>query len=159
MVTKHVTDAVAALEAGKVPEWISDHLRAYRDSGGTVGHYWDSTDFGGDGLKTCLLLKTVGRRTGKTYVHPLLYGKDGDNYLLVASQGGAPDHPQWYKNLVAQPEVQVQVLADRFTARARTATPEEKARLWPAMTAHWPAFDEYQAKTSRDIPLVILERV
>jgi deazaflavin-dependent oxidoreductase (nitroreductase family) len=89
----------------------------------------------------------------------LIYGRDGDNYLLVASQGGAPDHPQWYKNLAANPEVQLQVLADRFTARARTATPEEKARLWPIMTAHWPAFDDYQQKTTRDIPLVILERV
>lgn len=132
-------------------DWVSEHAQRYLATDGADGHDWR-------GAPT-LVLVTTGRKSGTPRRTMLIYGQDGDRYLLVASQGGAPDHPQWYKNLAANPEVQVQVLADRFTARARTATPEEKARLWPIMTVHWPAFDEYQAKTPRDIPLVILERV
>ena len=132
-------------------DWVAEHAQRYLATDGADGHEWK-------GAPTLVLI-TVGRSSGTPRRTMLIYGQDGDNYLLVASQGGAPDHPQWYKNLAAQPEVQVQVMADRFTARARTATPEEKARLWPTMTRHWPAFDEYQTKTSRDIPLVILERV
>lgn len=131
-------------------DWVAEHAQRYLATNGEDGHLWR-------GVPT-LALTTIGRKTGTPRRTMLIYGRDGDNYLLVASQGGAPQHPQWYQNLVAQPEVGVQVLAERFTARARTATPEEKARLWPTMTALWPAFDEYQAKTSRDIPLVILER-
>lgn len=132
-------------------DWVREHAEHYLATDGADGHIWK-------GAPT-LVLVTTGRKSGTPRRTMLIYGRDGDNYLLVASQGGAPDHPQWYKNLAANPEVGVQVLADRFTARARTATPEEKARLWPIMTGHWPAFDDYQAKTTRDIPLVILERV
>jgi deazaflavin-dependent oxidoreductase (nitroreductase family) len=90
---------------------------------------------------------------------PLIYNQDGDRYIVIASKGGADTHPEWYLNLVANPEVEVQVKADRFTARARTATKEEKERYWPGMAQMWPDYDNYQAKTSREIPLVILERV
>ena len=131
-------------------DWVAEHAQRYLATNGEDGHLWR-------GVPT-LALTTIGRKTGTPRRTMLIYGRDGDNYLLVASQGGAPQHPQWYQNLAAQPEVGVQVRAERFTARARTATPEEKARLWPTMTALWPAFDEYQAKTRRDIPLVILER-
>ena len=132
-------------------DWVREHAEEYLATDGEKGHIWR-------GAPTLVLI-TTGRSSGKQRRTMLIYGRDGGNYLLVASQGGAPDHPQWYKNLVANPEVQIQVLADKFTARARTASPEEKARLWPIMTGHWPAFDDYQAKTTRDIPLVILERV
>jgi deazaflavin-dependent oxidoreductase (nitroreductase family) len=132
-------------------DWVAEHAQQYVETNGEEGHIWR-------GAPT-LVLTTTGRRSGKPRRTMLIYGRDGDNYLLVASQGGRPTHPLWYHNLVEQPEVQVQVLADRFTARARTATPEEKARLWPTMTALWPAYDDYQAKTTRDIPVVILERV
>jgi deazaflavin-dependent oxidoreductase (nitroreductase family) len=132
-------------------DWVKEHTDEYLATDGEKGHIWK-------GAPTLVLI-TTGRSSGKQRRTMLIYGQDGDNYLLVASQGGAPDNPQWYKNLVANPEVQVQVLADRFNARARTATPEEKARLWPIMTAHWSAYDEYQTRTSRDIPVVILERV
>ena len=77
---------------------------------------------------------------------------------ITASRGGAPNHPAWYLNLCAQPEVRVQVAADKFAARARTASAAEKPALWKIMTSIWPAYDEYQAKTQRDIPVVILER-
>ena len=104
-------------------------------------------------------MTTKGRRSGQARTAPLIYGRSGDRYLVVASRGGAPKHPDWYENLTAQPEVQVQVAADRFKARARTATSAEKPALWKTMAAIWPAYDEYQAKTTREIPVVVLERV
>jgi deazaflavin-dependent oxidoreductase (nitroreductase family) len=105
-----------------------------------------------------LLLTTTGRNSGQPYTTPLIYGKDGDRYLLVASRGGAPRHPGWYRNLVKYPDVELQVLADRFAAVARTATPEEKPSLWAVMTQIWPAYDEYQTRTTREIPLIVVER-
>ena len=89
----------------------------------------------------------------------LIYGKDGERYLVVASRGGAPRNPQWYRNLVAHPEIEVQVMADKFRARARPATQEEKPRLWQLMTQIWPAYDDYQGRTQRSIPVVVIERV
>ena len=130
--------------------WQAEHARRYIETAGEDGHIWR-------GVPT-LLLTTTGRRTGKPYTTPLIYGQDGARYLVVASRGGAPAHPQWYRNLLAQPEVEVQVKAERFRARARPATPAEKPALWQVMTRIWPAYDEYQARTSRDIPVVILER-
>jgi deazaflavin-dependent oxidoreductase (nitroreductase family) len=106
-----------------------------------------------------LLLTTRGRKTGKLRRTALIYGRDGDRYVVVASKGGAPDHPTWYLNLDADPEVQLQVGAEKFTARARTATAEEKPALWRRMAEIWPDYDNYQAKTGREIPVVILERV
>lgn len=132
-------------------DWVLEHTQRYLATDGEDGHIWK-------GAPTLVLI-TTGRRSGKQRRTMLIYGRDGDDYLLVASQGGRPTHPQWYHNLVEQPEVGVQVLAERFTARARTATPEEKARLWPTMTALWPNYDLYQEKTTRDIPVVILERI
>lgn len=131
--------------------WVADHARRYVESGGTDGHIWN-------GVPT-LLLTVTGRRSGKLHRTALIYGRDGENHLIVASQGGAPEHPQWYRNLVADPEVEIQVGAEHLRVRARTATAEERARLWPVMTAIWPAYDEYQTKTDREIPVVILEPV
>jgi deazaflavin-dependent oxidoreductase (nitroreductase family) len=132
-------------------DWVAEHTQKYIETGGEEGYLWN-------GAPT-LLLTTTGRSSGVARTTALIFGRDGERYLLVASQGGADHHPQWYLNLVAHPDVQVQVRADRFQARARTATAEEKSRLWPVMTAVWPAYDEYQRKTTRDIPLVILERI
>lgn len=133
------------------PGWQADHAKRYIETDGAEGHIWR-------GVPT-LLLTTTGTRTGQPYTTPLIYGTDAGRYLIVASKGGAAADPQWYRNLVAQPEVSVQVAADRFAARARTATPAEKPALWEQMAAIWPAYNEYQAKTDRDIPVVILERV
>ena len=139
-------------ESGARPAgWQAEHARRYQETNGEDGHLWN-------GVPT-LLLTTTGRRTGQQHLSPLIYGRNGDRYLVVASRGGAPQHPQWYRNLVAHPEVQVQVKADRFAAKARPATPAEKPALWRVMTAIWPAYDEYQARTERDIPVVILERI
>jgi deazaflavin-dependent oxidoreductase (nitroreductase family) len=128
-----------------------EHTRRYRETDGREGHDWEGTQV--------LLLTTIGRKTGEPREHPLIYGKRGDDYIVIASKGGAPTHPAWYLNLKANPEVEVQVKADRFKARARDATPEERPELWKLMCAEWPAYDEYQTKTDRQIPVVVLERV
>jgi deazaflavin-dependent oxidoreductase (nitroreductase family) len=127
-----------------------DHVDRYRATDGEEGHDWQGTH--------TLILTTRGRHSGEQRSTPLIYGQHGDDYLVVASQGGAPNHPGWYLNLSENPEVEVQVKGDRFKARARTATPEEKPELWKIMTEQWPAYDEYQQRTDREIPLVVLER-
>ena len=132
------------------PGWQQAHARRYIETGGRDGHLWEGV--------TTLLLTTTGRRSGQPRTTPLIYGRDAERYLVVASRGGAPRHPDWYENLIGRPDVHVQVMADRFPARARTATAAEKPALWRTMTAIWPAYDEYQTRTAREIPLVILER-
>jgi deazaflavin-dependent oxidoreductase (nitroreductase family) len=130
--------------------WVAQHIRRYVETDGAKGHQWR-------GVQT-LLLTTRGRKTGRLRRTALIYGRDGDRYLVVASNGGSKKHPSWYLNLADNPEVELQVGAERFVARALPAPPEERARLWPSMTSIWPEYDKYQAKTERDIPLVILER-
>ena len=142
-----------------LPQWIGDHLRRYVESNGADGHLWDSKPVGGPGLLPTLLLTTTGRRSRQPITMPLIYGEADGKYVIVASKGGAPQHPGWYLNLVAQPAVEVQVGADRFRATARTATGEERSRLWQAMAAIYPPYNAYQAKTQREIPVVVLERV
>jgi deazaflavin-dependent oxidoreductase (nitroreductase family) len=127
-----------------------EHIDRYRATDGAEGHEWQGTQ--------TLLLTTVGRRSGEERTAPLIYAPAGDAYAVVASKGGSDEPPAWYVNLSANPEVEVQVLGDRFKARARTASAEEKARLWPTMVAEWPSYDEYQRKTEREIPIVLLER-
>jgi deazaflavin-dependent oxidoreductase (nitroreductase family) len=131
--------------------WVADHIRRYVETDGREGHEWR------EGVHT-LLLTTRGHASGKLRRTALIYGRDGDDYVVVASQGGAPTHPSWYRNLAAEPEVRVQVAAETFTARARTATAEERPRLWRMMAAIWPDYDSYQKQTDREIPVVVLER-
>jgi deazaflavin-dependent oxidoreductase (nitroreductase family) len=131
--------------------WFAEHVERYIATDGEDGHDWQ-------GVPT-LLLTTHGRRSGEARTLPLIYGRDGDHLLVVASRGGAPKHPSWYLNLVADPDVEVQVKADRFAAHARPATAAERPRLWKTMTAIWPDYDNYQTKTDREIPVVVLERV
>lgn len=128
-----------------------EHVRRYEETDGRVGHEWNGA--------TCLVLTTKGRRTGRPRKFALIYGRDDANYLVVASKGGAPEHPGWYRNVTANPEVEVQVLGQRFRARARTATPDEKPRLWRIMTDVWPNYDVYTTRTTREIPVVVLEPV
>jgi deazaflavin-dependent oxidoreductase (nitroreductase family) len=128
-----------------------EHVERYRATDGEEGHDWRGTH--------TLLLTTTGRRSGEKRTTPLIYGQHGADFVVVASQGGAPDHPDWYKNLSRDPEVEVQVKGDRFSARAHTATPEEKPELWEIMTREWPDYDAYQQKTDREIPVVVLERI
>jgi len=132
-------------------DWVAEHVQRYIETNGEDGHIWK-------GVPT-LLLTTLGRRSGQPRRLALIYGQDGDRYVIVASKGGAAQHPEWYLNLLDHPEVQVQVLADRFRANARTATPEEYPALWEHMAQIWPDYNTYQTKTDRQIPLIILERI
>lgn len=127
-----------------------EHVDRYRATDGAEGHEWQGT--------LTLLLTTTGRKSGEERTTPLIYAPVGDAYAIVASKGGSDEPPAWYLNLAANPEVEVQVLGDRFKARARTADAEEKAEIWPTMVSEWPAYDEYQARTERQIPVVVLER-
>lgn len=128
-----------------------EHVRRYRETDGEVGHIWK------EGSPT-LLLTTTGRRTGRETTVPLIYGLDGDRPVIVASKGGAPDHPGWFKNLAKTPEVGVQIMGGRFRARARVAEGEERDRLWEQMNEIWPHYDEYATRTDRKIPVIVLER-
>jgi deazaflavin-dependent oxidoreductase (nitroreductase family) len=129
--------------------WVAAHIDRYVRSGGKHGHRWS-------GVKT-LLLTTRGRKTGKLRRTALIYGQDGDRHVVVASNGGKPHHPAWYLNLVSNPDVHVQVGTDRFTARARPATEQERPRLWEKMTSIWPEYEKWAKKTTRTIPIVIIE--
>jgi deazaflavin-dependent oxidoreductase (nitroreductase family) len=128
-----------------------EHVRRYRETGGDVGHIWKEGS-------TVLLLTTTGRKSGEQHTTPLIYAQDGDRYVIVASKGGAPDDPGWYRNLDKTPAVELQVKDDVFPARARTAEGEERDRLWQKANEVWPHYAEYQQKTDREIPVVVLER-
>ncbi len=125
-----------------------EHVKVYRETDGEQGYLWNGAPI--------LLLTTTGRKSGELRTSALIFGRDGDDLLLVASQGGAPTHPNWYHNLSANPDVEVQVHGDVFRATARTANDDEKARLWSIMTELWPNYDAYQERTDRAIPVVVL---
>ncbi len=130
--------------------WVAQHARRYVESGGADGHRYHSWE--------TLLITTRGRRTGQLRRTPLIYGRDGERYVVVASNGGAATHPAWYLNLLADPVVRVQVGADVFAARARPAGPEERPALWELMAGIFPRYTGYQKATDREIPVVLLER-
>ncbi len=125
-----------------------DHIRAYRETGGEVGYLWN-------GAPT-LLLTSTGRRTGEQRTSALIFARDGDDYLIVASKGGLPTHPMWYLNLRANPAATIQVKASEVGVVARTASADEKPRLWKIVTDVWPNYDVYQTRTDREIPVVVL---
>jgi len=128
-----------------------EHVERYQATEGAEGYEWRNGT-------TILLLGTRGRKSGREYTHPLIFREHDGAYLVVASKGGAPEPPAWYMNLQADPEVKVQIKGEVFDARARTATAEEKPQLWREMLEVWPPYEEYQQKTSREIPVVVLER-
>jgi len=126
----------------------AEHVQRYRETDGEVGYIWNGVPI--------LLLTTTGRRSGQPRTTPLIFGRDGDDYLVIASQGGAPVHTQWYRNLLADPKAEIQVKAEHIPVVARTAGDDEKPRLWKIMTDAWPNYDVYQTRTDRVIPLVVL---
>ena len=130
-------------------QWVAEHTKRYLETGGEDGHEWRP------GVPT-LLLTTTGRKSGTKRRTALIYGRDAADDVVVASKGGDPEHPAWYLNLEADPQVEVQVLDDLFPATARTATGEERERLWALMRAIWPAYDDYQTRTDREIPVVVV---
>lgn len=128
----------------------AEHVRVYQETAGERGYDWRDAEI--------LLLSTEGRKSGETRIAPLIHREDDGRWVLVASQGGRPEHPAWFKNLTAQPDAEIQVKADRIPVRAREAEGEERERLWGRMTEVWPAYDDYQRRTDRRIPIVVLER-
>jgi deazaflavin-dependent oxidoreductase (nitroreductase family) len=127
------------------------HIERYEATDGGEGYEWRNDT-------KILILTTTGRRSGQPRKNALIFRPHGENYLVVASKGGAPEPPDWYRNLQDNPDVRVQIKGDKFAARARTATAEEKPHLWQQMVEVWPDYDQYQQKTDREIPVVVLER-
>jgi deazaflavin-dependent oxidoreductase (nitroreductase family) len=128
----------------------AEHVRVYRETGGERGYHWRGT--------TILLLTTTGRKSGEPRTTPLIHRVDGDRWVVVASKGGAPDHPAWFQNLQASPEATIEVQADTVPVVASVAEGDERARLWALMNEVWPDYDTYRAKTDREIPVVVLTR-
>ena len=127
-----------------------EHVRVYRKSGGEHGYHWRGT--------TILLLTTTGRASGNERTTPLIHRTDDGKWVAVASKGGAPDHPDWYKNLEREPQATIQVKYEEIPVRARTADGQERDRLWQMMSEVWPAYNDYQRKAERQIPVVVFER-
>jgi proline iminopeptidase len=147
--------------APNLPQWMVDHAHRYLNSGGTDGHIYTLSRPGQADLTVpSLLLETKGRKSGQSYLFPLFYGKDGGSYFVIASKGGAPEHPGWYRNILAEPLVGVQAGTEKLQARARTVTGEERARLWKQAVEFFPPYADYQVKAGdREIPVVVLDPV
>ena len=138
--------------------WIAEHIELYRTDP-EKAHMWDSTPLGGPGLLPTLLLTTTGRKSGEPRALPLIYGPAGDGYVVIASKGGMPSHPLWFRNLEANPECELQIASKHVRARARIAEGEERERLWQEMVAIYPPYTDYQKNTERTIPVVVLDPV
>src|SRR5919109_2213362 len=145
-------------EPGKRPAWVTEHLRRYRESGGAEGHLFEATVAGVPGIVPCLLLTTIGRRSGKKLTSPLFYSTAGAAYIVAGSKGGSDQQPGWYLNLRANPVVEVQVGREQFTPTARVATGKEREQLWEQMAQLIPLYRDYQKKTKRELPVVVLEK-
>ena len=143
------------VEAG-TPGWQQRHVEIYLKTDGAEGHV---LDFGRPGVPevNTLLLQTTGRKSHAAKTTPLIYGKDGTGFVIVASRGGAPQHPAWFLNLRDQPEVRFQVADKKFRGNARIAQGADRTRLYAMMTGLFPPYRDYQAKTTREIPVVVLE--
>jgi len=143
-----------------LPKWMSEHVDRYLKSGGTEGHMYEANIPNMKPITVpSLLLVTKGRKSGEKYLFPLFYGETGNSYYIVASKGGAPDHPGWYKNILANPEVELQVGIKTVKARARTASGAEREKLWEGALGFWAPYADYQKKTPREIPVVVLDPV
>ena len=127
-----------------------EHVRVYRETAGERGYHWRGT--------TILLLTTTGRSSGEPRTTPLIHRTDGERWVVVASKGGAPNHPGWYENLRSDPSATIEVKGEEIPVVATTASGEERSRLWSLMTEVYPAYDDYQLRTDREIPVVVLTR-
>lgn len=142
---------------GEIP-WIKEHTELYR-SDPEKARMWDSTPLGGPGLLPTLLLTTTGRKSGEPRALPLIYGEHGSSYVIIASKGGWPAHPAWFLNLEAKAECNLMVGAKAVKAKARVAEGDERTKLWAQMAEIYPPYNEYQEKTERQIPVVVLDPV
>jgi len=151
------SNAVNDPDSARQPKWILDHMRLYLESGGKQGHMFDAGATGIGPLPS-LLLTTVGRKSGKKRMTPLIYGVFDGNHIIVGSKGGSQTHTGWYFNLLENPAAEIQVGAAHFKVRARIATGDERSKIWAHMLTVFPTYGEYQTKTSREIPVFVLEK-
>jgi deazaflavin-dependent oxidoreductase (nitroreductase family) len=126
------------------------HVRAYIETNGETGYIWNGAPI--------LLLTTKGRSSGEPRTIPIIFSRHGESYVIMGSRGGAPAHPKWYLNILADPHVELQVKADKFAAVARTAASPERESIWNEALKTWPRYAEYQLRTERQIPVVVIER-
>jgi F420H(2)-dependent quinone reductase len=147
--------------APNLPQWMKDHTDRYLSSGGTDGHLYTISRPGSPDMTVpSLLLTTTGRKSGEKYLFPLFYGQTGKSYFVIASKGGAPEHPGWYRNILGDPKVDVQVGTDKMQAVARTASGAERERLWEQAVKFFPPYADYKIKAgTREIPVVVLDPV
>lgn len=140
-------------------DWIAEHREMYLNSGGAQGHIMDITAVGGKSFATHCMIKYVGRKSGKVFITPLCYADIGGEVVIVASKGGADDHPEWYKNIVAAETVDFQIATQAFRATWRVPEGEEHDRIYAFMTECFPFYADYQKSTDRKIPCVMLKAV
>jgi deazaflavin-dependent oxidoreductase (nitroreductase family) len=151
-----MSNATSAEIAKARRNWKEDHLGMYLGSGGSEGHIVDVSDIGGHKFTTTLLLRYVGRKSGKTMITPLIYGDIGGEVVIVASKGGADHHPAWYLNVADSKELSFQIATQAFRATWREPKGAERAKVWDFMVGVFPPYKGYQASTEREIPLVML---
>ena len=151
-----MSNATSAEIAKARRNWKEEHLNLYLGSGGTEGHIVNLTDIGGHKLTTTLLLQYVGRKSGKTMITPLIYGDIGGEVVIVASKGGADQHPAWYLNVRDGKELSFQIASQAFRATWREPAGAERTKVWDFMVGVFPPYTSYQASTQREIPLVML---
>ncbi len=152
-----LSDLVEGLDTSKQPKWVIDHMRLYLQSGGKEGHLFDTGGSGSGPLPT-LLLTCVGRKSGKKRMTPLVYGVFAGNHIIVGSKGGSQTHTGWYFNLLENPAAEIQVGAGKMKVRARIAAGAERAQIWAHMLTVFPTYGDYQLKTTREIPVFVLEK-
>jgi deazaflavin-dependent oxidoreductase (nitroreductase family) len=140
-----------------LPSWIADHIKLYQEDP-EAAHMWDSSALGGPGILPTLLLTTIGRKSGEPKPLPLIYKEVAGNFVIIASKGGAPAHPLWFRNLEANPDCEIQVASRHFNTRMRIAEGAEREDLWAQLAEIYPPYDEYQTSAGdRQIPVVVLE--
>jgi deazaflavin-dependent oxidoreductase (nitroreductase family) len=146
--------------APNLPGWMVDHANRYLSSGGSEGHMYKMAQPGRPEITVpSLLLTTTGRKSGEKFIFPLFYGEDKGKVFIIASKGGAPEHPGWYKNIEANPLVEVMVGTKKYQAKAHTVSGAERERLWEKSLTFWPPYADYKKKTDREIPVVVLDPV
>lgn len=138
------------------PDWLQNHLKVYAEDP-ERGHMWKQESYAGVEYSTCLLLTTTGRKSGKPRTLPLIYQKADEGYIIIGSKGGDPKDPSWVVNLKANPKCKIQVAHDKFDVVARISEGAEREKLWKMMSSYFPPYLEYQKKTDRPIPVVVLE--
>jgi deazaflavin-dependent oxidoreductase (nitroreductase family) len=152
-------DADAAAIRAERGDWMREHLAMYLESGGTQGHIVDLSSVGGREVTTHCLIRYSGRKSGKTYVTPLIYGNVAGEIVIVASKGGADENPEWYLNILASETIGIQIATQAFEATWREPEGDERHEVWEYMCRLYPPYVKYQQSTSRHIPVVMLQAV